>query len=991
MAFAATTSITTGSDGPRGLSLISGPANAGKVALLLERYLARLDDEPFLIVPNGSDVARVESELLDLRGCLLGGTIGTFDDLFARLAPTGPGRRPVASQAQRALIARRAVAAALRDGAPLSPSARFAGFADSLLTALTDLEGGLLDPQDLDGELAALYAAYRAELDRLGLWDRDLLRRSACERLRTDFGAWSGEPVFAYGFEDLTAAEWSLLEALAGRCELQVSLPYEPGRPAFASLARTAADLAGLADGRIEELPARSAEFVAPGLAHLERSLFETEPAQQPIGGAVRFLAGAGVRGTLELVADQTLAALREGVPPERIGIVVPSVERWRAPLETVMGALGIPHAIEARANFTDTPLGHALVSLLRFAWAGGGRRELYAFLRTPYSGISRQGVDFVEGRLRGRAIATPARVEEETERLREAPLVALRELRNAPTPLEGIRALLDSMVRTAYGLEAPPAGDAARLDLGAFGAAADLLDELAALESLGEPVGTTDAIESLARLQLRPPRAGEAGRVVVLDLARARTRRFDTVFILGLEEGALPRRGRNSPFLDDDRRRELGARLERPDPVSRDRYLFYTACTRATRRLYLVRQAATDDGSPLEESPFWHDAAAPFLPEEVERATIRRALSELTWPIEAAPTERERLRALARLTADANDVELALALADTNGWTRRLQRARRAFTRETRLRNPAVLAQFGGRTVFGATELERFVDCSSAWLMERVVDPKTIDAEADALLRGKVAHQTLYAFYSGLPKELGADRVTPDSVDAALRFLNRCLDDAFASGVRIELGEVESAELRESLRRDLERFVRTEAESKLAFLPRRFELGFGTDRSAPELQRGLELGDGLFMSGKIDRIDIDPGSARGIVQDYKSGKGSFSARQIDVERRLQVPLYMLVLRDLAGIEPLGGVYRALSGARAARGMLRAGEREDLPGFNTNDYLDEEAFWGQVEAARDHGLAAAKRIRAGDVSHDPKGGECPSWCDLWTMCRIAKA
>ena len=144
-------------------------------------------------------------------------------------------------------------------------------------------------------------------------------------------------------------------------------------------------------------------------------------------------------------------------------------------------------------------------------------------------------------------------------------------------------------------------------------------------------------------------------------------------------------------------------------------------------------------------------------------------------------------------------------------------------------------------------------------------------------------------------------------------------------------------------------------------------------------------------MSGKIDRIDIDPMSARGIVQDYKSGKGSFSARQIDEERRLQVPLYMLVLRDLAGIEPLGGVYRALSGARAARGMLRAESRDDLPGFKPADYLDEEQFWGQVETARERALDAARRIRAGDVAHDPKGGECPTWCDLWTMCRVARA
>ena len=100
----------------------------------------------------------------------------------------------------------------------------------------------------------------------------------------------------------------------------------------------------------------------------------------------------------------------------------------------------------------------------------------------------------------------------------------------------------------------------------------------------------------------------------------------------------------------------------------------------------------------------------------------------------------------------------------------------------------------------------------------------------------------------------------------------------------------------------------------------------------------------------------------------------------------------MLVLRDLAGIEPLGGVYRALSGARAARGMLRAEARDELPGFKPNDYLDEEQFWGAGRGGpRARALGAARRIRTGDVAHDPKGGECPTWCDLWTMCRVARA
>jgi ATP-dependent helicase/DNAse subunit B len=970
-----------------GLSLLAGPANAGKVALLLERYLARLEDEPYLIVPNASDVDRVERDLLDRCGCLFSGTIGTFDDLFRSLVRNDPAQRPIATDAQKALIVRRALGAASLNG--LARSARTGGFADTLLATLGELESGLLDPADLDGDLARLYAGYRTELDRLELWDRDLLRRRAAERIASDLDAWHGEPVFAYGFEDLTGAEWALLEALSGRTEVQVSLPYEPGRVAFASLRRTVDDLAALADGRIEELAPRSAEYAHPALAHLERALFDESPPPPPeLDQAVRFFEGAGRRGTLELVGEELLALIRSGVAPERIALVAPSVDQWRAPLETVLGGLGIPYAVESRVRLGGTPFGHALLQFLRYAWLEGGRRELFTFLRSPYSGIARASVDYVEGRLRGRAIASPRRVEEETEKLREAPVPMLADLRAAESPVDGVRALIRSMLRAAYGIEAPPAGETSRFDLRSYGAALRLLDELDGFAGLGEAVGRDDVITGLERAEVRLGPANEAGRVAVLDLQRARTRRFEVVFVLGLEEGSLPRRTRVSPFLDDDARRELGGRLERPDQVSRDRYLFYTACTRATRKLYLVREAATDEGAPREPSPFWDEVAAVFDPEDVSRATARRPLSALTWPLDTAPSDRERMRALARLSVD--ELDAARALADANDWERRLTRARNAFRRETKLTNPVLLEWLATKTTFGVTELERYADCSSAWLHERIVSPRTIDAEVDPMLRGSVAHSALHKFYAGLPKELGHDRVTPENLDAAVGFLRRCLDDAMRGGVRLDLTDLQEAELDESLWRDLEAFVRDEAASPLQLLPRRFELSFGSDRSAPELQRGLHLGDNLHLSGKIDRIDVDPYSARGIVQDYKSGRTVHSAKQIDEELKLQVPLYMLVLRDLVGIEPLGGVYRALAGSRASRGLLHAGAAADLPGFAKGDYLPEGDFWALVETSRTRAHEYATRIRSGDVRHDPKGGTCPTWCDLWTMCRVER-
>jgi ATP-dependent helicase/DNAse subunit B len=970
------------------LSLLAGPANAGKVALLLERYLDALASDPILIVPNRPDVDRAERALLTRAGALVGGSIGTFDDLFERIAQGNGAHRPVLSQAQRTLLLRRVVAGAQ------GRSARFAGFADSLGTTVAELESALLEPGELEGELAALYGAYRKELDRLGLWDRELERRHAAERAAGDLAAWEPRPVFAYGFEDLTGAEWALLEALAARAEVTVSLPYEPGRDAFASLSRTAEDLSRLADGRIEELPP-SREARSPVLARVERALFAVDPGTRSVelDGSLRFLEGGGIRGTLELVADEILALLRDRTPADEIAIVCPSLDRWRAPLDTAFTTLGVPYALEGRLRLGQTPFGQALLSLLRYAWLDGQRRDLFAFLRSPYSGLARHHVDFLEGRLRGRGVNEPARVEEEVTKLRGQPLPHLDAIRGATDPLAAIRDHARTMVSAAHRLDAPPIHETARVDLRAHEAASKLVAELEGWRDLGGEASREEIVSLLADASVRLGGAGEAGRVAVLDLLRARTRRFEVVFVVGLDEGRLPRRSQSSPFLDEEQKAELErssrtGRLLRTDPVSRDRYLFYTACTRPTRRLYLVREAASDDGAPKEPSPFWDETRGLFALDEVERWTRRRPLAALTWPLEAAPSDRERLRALASLASA--DEPAATSLARANGWERRLDRALAAFDRPTRLAHPVVLEQLREKSTFAVTELERFTACSSMWFVDRLLQPRSIDVEVDPRLKGTIVHQALFTFFKGLPKRIGADRVQPESLEDALVFLRECLADALAAHLRFDLPELERNELEQSLARDLEKLIRREAESESPLVPSRFEVSFGSERSAPELQRGLELG-GFAVTGKIDRIDRDPFGARAIVVDYKSGRAP-TAREIERELHLQIPLYMLVLRDLVGMEPLGGVYRTLAGDARARGLLREEAREDgLQGFMQNDYVDEDTFWGGIDRAREHAVGVVERIREGDVRHDPRGGSCPTWCELWPQCRVRRS
>jgi hypothetical protein len=128
---------------------------------------------------------------------------------------------------------------------------------------------------------------------------------------------------------------------------------------------------------------------------------------------------------------------------------------------------------------------------------------------------------------------------------------------------------------------------------------------------------------------------------------------------------------------------------------------------------------------------------------------------------------------------------------------------------------------------------------------------------------------------------------------------------------------------------------------------------------------------------------------ARGIVVDYKSGAAS-SAAEIRERDLLQLPLYMLVLRDQLGLEPVGGIYVPVGGGRRPRGMLRSGG-DGIPGFSSRDYLEPDEFEEAVERARETAVGLVDRIRGGDVRHDPQGGDCPHWCDLWRICRKERA
>ena len=990
-------------DGKVGLSLLAGPANAGKVALLLERYLARLDDEPILIVPNASDVDRVERDLLARRGCLFSGAIGTFDDLFERLVRDDPdaaaGRDRRAARADRAARGRAAPA----ERPDRAPRAR-AGSPTRCSQTLGELESGPARPgRPRRRPRRSSTRPTARELDRLGaLGPRPAApprRRAAPVRPRR-LARRAGLRLRVRGPDGrrVVAARGARRARRGRRSRCRTS----PGAIAFASLQRTADDLVG-ARGRAASRSCRRArrEYAHPALAHLERALFE-RVAAAAAGDRRRRALPRGRRRRAARSSSSARSCSRCSAaarPPSRSRSSRRRSTAGARRSRPCSAALGVPYAVESRVRLgDDAARARAARSCCATrGWtAAGASSSRSSARRTPASRARR--VDYVEGRLRGRAIHTPgARRGGDREAARGAGPRARRAARRRSRRSRACARSLRSMLRSAYGTEAPPAGETSRLDL------RDVRRARCGC-STSSRRSTRSARRSRRRTCSRrssasrcgSASAGEAGRVAVLDLMRARTRRFEVVFVLGLEEGSLPRRSRT---LAVPRRRRAprarragssaptrsAATATSSTPRARARRGGSTSCAR--RRPTTARRASRARSGKRSR---------PSSTTRTSRARPRGGRS----PRSPGRSRRRRPSASGCARSRSSRVatpDEARALADANDWARRLARARSAFRRDDAPHaTPALLAWLGAKTTFGVTELERFADCSSAWLFERIVVAEDDRRRGvDAMLRGSVAHSALHKFYAGLPKELGArPRRRPRtssgrSGSSAAASTTRC---AAASGSsspscrRPSSTRASGATSRAS--------SATRRASPLQLVPRRFEVGVRLrPLGARSCSAACQLGDGLYLSGKIDRIDVDPFSARGIVQDYKSG----TQRALgEADRRgAEAPdpaLHARAARPRRHRAARRRLPRARRRARHARPAARRRAPTTCPASSatTTSTRTSSGRSSRPRASARARLRAA-HPRAATSRTTRRAATCPTWCDLWTMCRVERA
>jgi len=1021
------------------LTLITGPANAAKAGAVLERLRAALPREPLLVVPTAADVEHYQRELAG-SGLVFGAEVLTFGRLIREIASrTGLDARPLGRVAGDRVVRAAIADVALRVLARSAATPGFAGAAGALFAELQrslvtparftsalqawagGTEGAGADPSGgaaadrgsaaaqgaargratYADELAALYAAYRRRLERLGRPDQEGYAWAALDALRADPAAWGGRPVFLYGFDDLTPTQRDAVETLVRHAEADVlvALPYEPGRVAFAGRAATVEELRPLAG--VVALPERSEYYAAsarPALHHLERSLFEPAPVRRPPNGAVRLLEAGGERAEAELVGAAVLELIRQGIAVPDIAVLLRGDAGTTALFAQVLAGYGIPVSHDRRVALARTRLGAGVLAGARAALPGGTAADLLTWLRTPGRLADPAPADALDLRVRRGDLRTARSARAVWERRLGGPALAgLDALADAAA--EGPGALLRALEAEAEAIWTAPhrrrAAVLAAEDLADARVAGDLRAAVGELRGLAaadpDLLGTPhDVLDALGAVEVREPAsiavdathgpvevrepasiavdathgvtsaASPPAGVLLADPLAIRARRFRAVFVCGLQDGEFPRRPVPEPFLSDEDRRglALAAGLRLPlheDVIDRERSLFYATASRPEDVLFLSWRSSDEEGDPQAPSAFLDDVRALFT-EELWEQRGTRLLADVTWAPRDAPTPHELRRAYAAASGAPEPLSLGAPATE------------------------AVLRLLAARQTEPARGLEAFAACGVRWLIEQLLRPGRTDPDPEPMQRGSLAHTVLERTLALLRERTGSARITPERLDAALT----SLADALGEGARVQTREtVRTRAVARGLEADLERYLRTEAESGAGFEPAELEWSFG---GAGEAHGPLALGDeGGLVTGRVDRVDVGPGGAA-IVRDYK-GRTAVGGGKWGDELQLQVALYLLAVRDLLGLEPVAGLYQPLAGRKlAARGLVR----DDVPGrYTRTDVVDADGFDAALDAARALATRTAADLHAGRLRPCPE--RCSSrGCRYPGICRAGE-
>lgn len=1021
-------------------TLLLGPAGSGKThhALTIFKEYCRQREfhRTLFLLPTAGQVEHVKDLLLnsgELVG-LLDSTVTNFELLARHRFRPGQWRRRLTPGLKNLLLQDMLKDPSLGRFVELSDKPGFLDYVNQLIREVKEsgLDGlgfrqlvsrlfaGQGERREAQYQAARLLELFQNRIAALGLFDEEDMLEGLARTLGPGPGPFADlELVIIDGFYDFTPLEWRIIKGMASFVpRMLVTLPWDKkGERSglFGAAGRSREIFTGL--GFKPRFLRNSARLGSETLGQLESSIFSPEKRSIPWDGSLSLLEAADRLDEGEQIARQIKILVRDaGYRYRDIGIVCRSSARYRAILEKALGRNQIPFRLYGPRLLSRSRVVNeirALVSLVLgpLTWV-----RLLPVLKSRRLCFPREAVDWLEiralkqrpevdwGGLIGLAQGECAKLKELFVYLLEA-----HQRARLPARPEFWRQWYQGLISRFLDLDFGPlpGEEEEEFRLREEGAAlasfflalAEVL-QYCSLTGVEEMVGAD--FNRLMEVAVSPcqywVRDLRVDVVNIVDAFEARQWELPVVFLCGLTQGEFPPLFKEDIFFTDQERHQLSRAAkaffkQTQERHGEERYLFYSAITRAKEKLVLSYPGTDSNGERNLPSPYLEQVRGLFSSDNQVAMTESRLLSRLLPGPEEALDREELVQALgsglACLEGSAGGSLLGWLFQRclSAGWLEdEPDRWQRGLKWD--LSAPA-RAEMVRLNLFSVSQLLEFSQCPYRHFAGHILRLEEIselgELGLEQRLAGTIVHQVLRRYYQSGEK----------------RDISYLLEEVFSEacrGLPISLTEIAA---KEQMRVSLSGFVDAQAERERdsCFRPFAFERAFGLGDVAPLVVPGVADGD-ILMRGKIDRLDVAEVDGRklGLVIDYKysTGRGkSLKLQQMEDDSLLQLTVYMLALERLYGLEPAGAFLYTLVDL-GLNGLIHQGRWDLSPSAGTPPKgtisLPAEEFC-QILAQGEERIAWLVRgIRSAYIRVKPRElRRCgPRGCRFSAVCRYEK-
>lgn len=966
------------------IRFILGRAGSGKSKRIIEEIKACLqqggDEHLFLLVP---EQYTLQSERDLIEGLNVAGIIRVEVLSFTRLArrvfdQVGGATRVLLNEQGRQMVLRKIIDDNSAQLTVYKKAALQPGFVPRLGELLSDLKGHDITAEDLrqgtadcEGQLvgqkvhdiALIYEGFNHYLQDRYL-DADDYLNLLCEKVgEAEF--LSKARIWVDGFSTLSPQSLKILTRLTAVArEITISLTLDPSahsrdRELFSlgwqdlSKLQAMALGMGLEPPTTEMLPNPDMGPLNPAIRHLEQELFaypsrtiDTELTDAKLEDTEIF-AAANLSSEVEWAAAQVVYLVRErGWRYRDLAVVCNDMETYGPLIKRVFDEYAIPVFMDRKRSLMDNSIIKLVMSALEIIRRGYRYEDVFAFLKTGFSGIEPDQVEILENHVLRWGIQgnrwQQEFIDDDPEMsnmLNDARQMLVEPLQELAEKVHGSGMTVAAMCQAHYeylvriGLPERLEAWIARMnELGRLETVReqaqiwtiilDIMDQM--VEILGDQkVGIKEYLHLLEagfesmEIGIIPTTIDQ---VLVGDVQRSKSHIIKGMLFLGMNDGVIPSGRVEEGILTEFEKETLQARglemgFDRNRRSTEERFLIYTALSKPHNYLGLSYAMADNEGRALRPSILINRIRT-LLPEiKITSDAVRHRDLELHQIAVPASTYKylvENLRARADdLPVDPMWRDVLRWYQSHSDWEQRLQETREALSHRNQIEGigPGLAERIYTLPLRSSvSRLEQYVNCSFAHFIRYGLRPqerKVYEVAAPDI--GELFHSCLSSFAAELNSEQ-LDWMTLDKCSSD-RIVDKVMDRLVPSqGDGVFISSPRYQHLAQRLKRISRRaaWVLTRQLQQGEFQPCHFEVGFGPGQMFPAIE--VELGNGrkMYLEGRIDRVDLlenEDGTFVKII-DYKSGRADFQLSDIYHGLSLQLIIYLLAV--MAGAEGLG-------------------------------------------------------------------------------------